>query len=202
MKRRPSRGFTLVEMLVVFAVFAVIGVVTSQIVSRVIDNQRLMAERGARLAQVQRAMQILQRDLMQIAARGVRDQLGDPLQPVLIGADGLIEFTRMGWRNPLARQRSELQRVAYVLDDGDLYRAYWLVLDRAPDSEPLLQLLLEDVEQVAFIALDRSGNEHSFWPQDTGGAPLDPNARLAGIILRIEIAPFGAVERLWPVPGV
>jgi len=197
-----SRGFTLVEMLVVFGVFALIGVVTSQIVSRVIDNQRFLAERGARLSEVQRAMQMIQRDLVQITGRGVRDILGDPLPPVLIGADGVLEFSRRGWRNPLDQQRSELQRVTYLLDDGDLYRAYWPVLDRAPDSEPLRQELLPDVESVEFVAVDRSGNEHSFWPLETGGAPLDPAQRLAGIVLRIELRPFGMVERVWPVPGI
>jgi len=204
MRGRPARarGFTLVEMIVVFAIFAVIGVVTSQIVSRVLDSQRVMAERGARLTDVQRAMVIMQRDVLQMVDRGVRDILGDPLPAVIIGSDGLIEFTRLGWRNPLAQQRAELQRVAYVLDGTDLQRAYWRVLDRAPDAEPMVQTLLTDVERVEFVALDRAGNEYSFWPQETGGAPLDPSQRLAAVILRIELAPFGLVERLWPVPGV
>jgi general secretion pathway protein J len=199
---RAGSGFTLVEMLIVFSVFAVIGVVTAQIVSRVIDSQAMLAERGTRLAQVQRAMQMIQRDVLQISARGVRDMLGDPLPPLVIDANGLLEFTRVGWRNPLAQQRSELQRVAYLLDDGDLYRTYWPVLDRAPDSEALRQLLLEDVERVEFVAVDRAGNEYSFWPQASGGAPLDPGQRLAGILMRIEMPPFGLVERIWPVPGV
>jgi general secretion pathway protein J len=195
-------GFTLVEMLVVFGVFALIGVVTSQILGSVIANQRVMAERGARLAEVQRALQIIQRDLLQVSARSVRDVLGDPLPPLIIDADGVLEFTRLGWRNPLARQRSELQRISYVIQDGDLYRAYWPVLDRAPDSEPLLQELLPEVERVEFVVLDRGGSEHSFWPREDGGSPLDPSQRVAGIVMRIELPPFGLVERVWPVPGV
>jgi general secretion pathway protein J len=193
-----SGGFTLIEMLVVFGLFAVIGVISSQIVSRVIDNQRIMSERGDRLVAVQRAMHIMQRDIMQLIHRPVRDQLGDPVEPMLIGADGLMEFTRLGWRNPLNQRRSEVQRVAYVTQDGDLYRAYYQVLDRAPDSEPVLQQLLTDVEQIEFFALDVSGNEHSFWPL-AGGLDSNPGTQLAGIVLRIDIEPFGAVERVWPV---
>lgn len=193
-----SRGFTLIEMLVVFALFAVIGVISSQLVSRVIDNQRIMSERGDRLMAVQRAMHIMQRDIMQLIHRPIRDQLGDPVEPMLIGADGLMEFTRLGWRNPLNQRRAEVQRVAYVTQDGNLYRAYYQVLDRAPDSEPVLQQLLSDVEQIEFFALDVSGNEHSFWPL-AGGLASNPGTQLAGIVLRIDIEPFGAVERVWPV---
>ena len=195
-----NRGFTLIEVLIVLGIFGIIGMVSAQIVSRTLDNNRVLTERGTRLAEVQRSMQILQRDLLQISPRGVRDQLGDPLEPLMIGADGMIEFTRFGWRNPLSRPRSELQRVGYVVREDTLYRAYWMVLDRAPDTEPKLQEMLKGVEQAEFFALDRSGNEHSFWPP-AGDFRNDPNLQLAAIILRVEAAPFGVVERVWPVPN-
>lgn len=197
--RERPRGFTLIEILIVLAIFSIIGLIGAQLVTRVLDNNRVLSERGARLSEVQRSMQILQRDLLQISARGIRDQLGDPLEPLMIGADGMIEFTRFGWRNPLGRPRSELQRVGYIVQDEILYRAYWMVLDRAPDSEPQLQELLQGVEQAEFFALDVSGNEHSFWPP-AGDFRNDPNLQLAAIVLRIDAAPFGVVERVWPVP--
>lgn len=183
------------------SVFAILGVIASQIVNRVLDNQRTLAERGDRLAQVQRAMLILQRDIMQLNPRGVRDELGDAREPLMIGADGMIEFTRAGWRNPLQQPRSELQRVGYVIQEETLYRAYWPALDRAPDTEPILQELLPDVTQIEFFAVDVSGNEHSFWPL-LGDYADDPNTALAGIALRLDSEPFGAIERLWEVPSL
>ena len=195
------RGFTLIEMLVVLAIFAVVGLIASQLVSRTIDNHATMSERGARLTEVQRAMQLLQRDISQLSGRSIRDMLGSQLEPIRIGSDGLIEFSRMGWRNPLGHLRAEVQRVAYIVQDGDLYRTYWGVLDRAQDSEPVVQKLLGNVEQVEFFALDAAGNEHTFWPL-LGSYADDPNNRLVALIMRIEVAPFGVVERLWPVPSV
>jgi len=196
---RRAGGFTLIEMLVVFGIFALIGIISAQIVNRVINNQQTLRERGDRLMEVQRAMHIIQRDVMQMVDRPVRDLLGDPIGNVLIGADGMMEFTRTGWRNPLSAPRSNLQRVGYVLQEGTLYRAYWRVLDRTPDSEPALQAMLADVELVEFFAVDGAGNQHSFWPRVDGATP-DPSTRLAGVLMRIEIPPFGVVERLWPVP--
>ena len=201
MNYSKAQGFTLMEVIVVLAVFALIGVISGQIISRVLDNQRLLAERGDRLSEVQLAMKILQRDVMQLNARSIRDQLGDARDPLMIGADGMMEFTRAGWRNPLQLPRAELQRVGYILQDEDLYRAYWNVLDRPPDAEPNLQQLLSGVKQIEFFALDVSGNEHSFWPL-LGDYATDPNTALAGIILRLEIEPFGVVERVWTVPSV
>ncbi len=201
MYRRPlKRGFTLIEVLIVLGIFGIIGLISAQLVNRVLANNEVLSERGARLAEVQRSMQILQRDLLQLAPRGIRDQLGDPLEPLLIGADGMVEFTRFGWRNPLGRPRSELQRVGYVVQEDTLFRAYWMVLDRAPDTEPQLQELLQGVEQAEFFALDMSGNEHSFWPP-AGDFRNDPNLQLAAVVLRIDAAPFGVVERVWPVPN-
>lgn len=193
-----GRGFTLIEVLIVLGIFAIIGLIGARLVERVIANNETLAERGSRLLEVQRAMQILQRDVLQLSGRGVRDALGDPVEPLLIGADGMIEFTRFGWRNPLGRPRSELQRVGYVLQDDVLYRAYWMVLDRAPDSEPQLQRMLAGVEQIEFSALDASGNEHSFWPP-AGDYRNDPNLQLAGIVLHLDAPPFGVIERVWPV---
>jgi len=187
-------------MLVVLGIFAIIGVIGAQLVQRVLANDRTLSERGARLAEVQRAMQILQRDIMQLSPRGIRDQLGDPSGPLLIGADGMIEFTRAGWRNPLNRPRSELQRVGYIVQDETLTRAYWTVLDRAPDAEPHLQKLLSGIEQIEFFAMDVSGNEYSFWPP-SGDYANDPARALAAIVLRLDAPPFGVVERIWTVPG-
>ena len=194
------RGFTLVEVLVALAVFAIVGLMSAQLMSRTLANHDVLNERSGRVAEVQRAMLILKRDLMQINNRSVRDLFGDPLPPVMIGADGMMEFSRTGWRNPLNSPRSEMQRVAYRMHEGHLHRAWWGVLDRAQDSEPVVQRLLRDVEQVEFFALDANGDEHSFWPtrlgrDGQGGAPL------AAIIMRLECAPFGIVERIWPLAG-
>jgi general secretion pathway protein J len=196
---RTTRGFTLLEMLVALAVFAVLGLMSSQMVRRILDVHTVAIARGERLSELQSAVQIIQRDVLQIQSRSVRDEMGDALPTLRIGTDILLELTHSGWRNPLEQRRSELQRVAYQLRDETLLRYYWNVLDRAEDSEPVVQELLHGVTEVSFQALDVSGNAHAYWPL-VGDLTTDPNMKLAGVELRLSAAPFGEIERVWDVP--
>ena len=137
-----SRGFTLLEMLIALSVFAVIGIMSSQLVVRMMDTTERVTERGRELTELQRAFEILRRDIEQVSFRYVRDELGDAGLPLEIGGHELIELTRNGWVNPTGAPRTELQRVGYELRGSDLYRIFWPVLDRAPTTQLLEQLLL------------------------------------------------------------
>lgn len=195
------RGFTLLEMLVAMAIFAALGVMTSQLVTRIVTIDEAAVERGNRISEVQQAMQILDRDLAQITHRPIRNAFGEIESATQIGNEYLVQFTRLGWRNPLGRARSTQQRVAYFVEDESLYRYYWHVLDRADDSEPVIQLLLENVSSVEFSALDETGVEHSFWPITEGTTAANKSGSgLRAIKLNIDIPPMGEINRIWAVP--
>ena len=198
--KRSQHAFTLIEILVALFIFALVALISGQLLSRTLSAQDQLQDRGERLALVHRAMQIVQRDLLQLTNRPIRnsDDL-ERLGPLLINTDGFLEMTRMGWRNPLRHSRSEMQRISYRLEDEKLIRGYWHILDRGYDAEPAFQTMLEDVKRVEFYVLDIQGEEHKFWP------PMRQNEQVAdpiAIILRIEIAPFGVIERIWQVPSV
>ena len=160
---------------------------------------RLRAASG--LSELQRAMQLMQRDVLELSQRSVRDELGDALPALSIGTDVPLEMTRFGWRNPLGQRRSELQRIAYVVRDDVLYRYYWNVLDRAEDTQPVTQVLLHGVSNIEFSAVDAGGNAHAFWPIAAGdSSAIDPTTKLAAIQVQVTVAPFGEITRLWDVP--
>jgi general secretion pathway protein J len=186
-------------MLVALGVFAVLGAMSTQMVSRILAVHETATTRGERLAEIERAMGMLERDLIEITARGVRDGMGDALPALQVGAGPLFELTRTGHRNPLGEKRSELQRVAYVLEDGTLYRYYWAVLDRAEDSLPIVQTLLTHVDSAEASVVDVSGNEHSTWPP-VGDEAGDPAGAIAGMKIALSFAPFGEIVRLWDLP--
>lgn len=204
------RGFTLLEMLIALGVFAVIGVMSSQILSGIIDLSDTVRNRSDQLAELQRAMFIISRDVEQMTRRPVRDGFGDSTAAIIIG-EPLIEFTRRGWQNPLRAPRSELQRVAYTVTDGHLVRQFWPLLDRGPDTEPIDQVLLRGVTNVEFLAhaastgardgLARRTQEFRYWPVAVN-ADDDGNA-LAAIEMQLDHVVYGQLGRLWPVapPG-
>jgi len=202
-----KKAFTLFEMLVALFIFAVLSATSYRIVSDVLTNQVYLNERGDRFSEINRAVDFIRRDIMQLTARTIRDEYGDPQPPLKIednfGSkdDPLLELTHGGYRNPLGLPRSNLRRVGYFVEDESLKRNVWFVLDRAQDSEPVVQTLLTDVEEVEFIAIDASGNEYTVWPNSSNSA-ASPATQLAGIRLRIEAPPFGEIERVWEVPGI
>lgn len=212
---RQRDGFTLLEMLIALGVFAVIGVMSSQILSGIVDLSDTVRGRSDQLAELQRAMFIISRDIEQMTRRPVRDAFGDSTAAIIVG-EPLIEFTRRGWQNPLRSPRSELQRVAYTVTDGDLMRQFWPLLDRGPDTEPIAQVLLRGVADVEFVAHAAHGQAPSagarvgpaprmqelrYWPVVVA-ADADENA-LQAIELRLDHVVYGRLGRLWPVapPG-
>ena len=198
-------GFTLVEILVALLVFAVVGLLSTRLLSQSIDNQNNLQDRGQRLAEIHRAMRVLQRDIVQLSRRKIRDAQGEELPALIVSDQGVIEFSRVGWRNPLRQPRSEVQRVGYRWQDEKIIRGYWLTLDRSYDAEPAYQTLLENVEAIEFFAVDQLGNEHKQWPLDPEANVVTEEGEalyLAAILVRAEIAPYGMIERIWQVPSV
>lgn len=197
--RARLRGFTLFEVLVAVAIFAILGVAANRLLNQVVRVDGSVRERSARLVELQRAMAVIERDALQIVARPVRDELGDP-QPALHGGlRELVEFTRSGWRNPTGQPRAQLQRVAYVLEDKQLLRFYWNVLDRAAGATPVRQVLLRDVEDASVEFIDASAQQQSYWPvQDSNATTTEILPRALRWHLRVE--PFGDLERLLALP--
>lgn len=197
---RSCRAFTLLEMMVALAIFAVIGVMSSRILAGVVELSDVVASRGEALGELQRAIAIVERDIEQGTRRSVRDGWGNAIHAIVAGDEYLLELTRLGWQNPLAEPRSELQRVAYALRDDALLRLYWPVLDRAPETEPVIQVLLTGLEGASFVLHDSGGEEHRHWPQ-----PPRRDGELghvAAIALELDSATFGRIERLWMLPGL
>lgn len=194
-------GFTLIEVLLAVALFALIGVAGNVLLAQMININERSDGHASELAQLQRAVRAIERDSFQLVPRAVRDELGDRRYALSGGVDWLVEFTRAGWRNPLDQNRAELQRVSYHFEDASLVRYYWPVLDRAEDSASIKQIMLTDLEGATVEFLNDSGDSSSFWPPGNNDAG-DANELPRAMLWRIQSKRYGEIQRLIPLPQV
>ena len=188
-------GFTLLELLVAISIFSVLGLGGYQLLQSVSDSHDRVRTSIDSYIRVNQALTIMQRDFNQFVPRPIRDEYGEPLAPMSFdGQQYLVEFTRGGWSNPGGRARSELQRVAYSIDYEEeiLQRHFWLVLDRAEDSEPRSQVLLESVTDFRVMGFVDDSPERD--PVD-----LEDNAGVmpAGVEVVIATEALGEVRRIF-----
>lgn len=204
--RRSDRGFTLLELLIALAVFAIMAAMAYSGLASVLEARAQVDKTLATIANLQSAMHRMQMDLEQAVPRSVRYAYGDP-HPAMRGLpDRGIEFTRNGWRNPLSLPRSHLQRVAYrVNEDDDLVRQSWLVLDRAQDSTPIERVLIQDVTDVEWRYLNQQREWVDVWPPaQAARASGQGNASEVlprAVELRLETQAWGELRYLFLIPG-
>lgn len=203
----PARagGFTLLEVLVAIAIFAIFSAMAYGGLLRVLDSRdRIEAEREA-WRELALGFQRIKDDLAQAVARPVRDNDGGPLpafrgQPTDIRALGepSIEFTRAGL--PATETGGTgLQRVAYRVSEKRLVRLHWPVLDRAPVTKPLAAPLLDQVEELE-VRFYHNGAWLDRWPPQTPGAAAGPAADLPRAVeIRLVHAKQGELVRTFLV---
>jgi general secretion pathway protein J len=200
---KQMRGFTLVELMISLAIFALMLTLAYQSVNVLLDAGRQVAEPQAELQQLQRAMLFIERDMRQLAVlRPMNTGLGQRennsiSQPDALGV--LLEFTRGGnpdvaWQlRESGLMRSDLQRVRYVLEDGKLLRQTWNLVDHLDTDAPVSLVLLEGVEgepHFRFLAA-RGGEFKDDLPKE--------RATLVAIEFSLKHRRFGEVTRTFTV---
>lgn len=194
---------TLIELLIAMAVFAVISAITYGAIRSAVETQRRVEARTNRFTALQMAMAVMERDILQMVDRSIRDEYGERIPALQSARDDfrLMEFTRTGWQTLAGVRGMRLRRIAYALEEDRLLRLTWNVLDRAEDSLPWSSVLLTGVENVEIGYLNTDGEWVSEWPLEWMGeerpsAPGFPRA----IEIRIELAGIGWIRRLLALP--
>ena len=194
---RPSAsGFTLIEILVALVIFAAMAAITWGALGQIARARSALAAEQDRFAQVVVAMTDLERDLRQAIARPLRGNYGEQV-PALLGFGDRIELSRLGYANPRAEPRSNIERVLYALDDSSLRRGRYAVLDRAAGSVPEWRDLLSRVSLLRLRYLADDGTWRDQWPPRD--VPLQTLPR--AVELRMELDDFGELRRVVALPS-
>ena len=191
------RGFTLIEILVAMAIFALIAVGSVAMLTAISSKNDLSDERMQSLQTMQRAMLVIERDFLQMVPRKTRveGEVSDTL--VFAGKfafeseSGGLGFVRSGWHNPqLTLRRSTLQSVAYITKEGQLQRLYSTYVDNAIGYEPKMRVLLDGIESVEFEFLEKFDNKEFEWKE---AEPVEELPIAVAIIIKSTV--YGEIRR-------
>ena len=138
-------GFTLIEVLVSMALFALVSAMTFQGLQVSMTVQEATEDRFHDFNDVQLVWTLMLRDFTHMVRRPIRNRYGTRVfRAFMPQGDGCaVSFTRY---TPFSE--SGLQRVAYCHVDDGLYRRVWQVLDRSEVPEYREALLSKDVDSV------------------------------------------------------
>lgn len=191
-----KRGFTLLELLVALSIFSVLSVMAYAGLQTVITTKTSTQQAAERIAEVQLVMMRISNDLRQAIPRKIRDEYGDfsPAMQSDKSGDETMAWTRAGYRNPAQLTRSNIQRVAYKLEEEKLIRITWPVLDRAQDTEAMESEVISGLEMIEWRYLNNENEWLSSWPEEGDKANLYPLPKAVEVSL--ELQDWGKVKRL------
>lgn len=166
-RAHSGAGFTLLELIIVIAVFAVLAAMAYGGLQAVLNTRAHVEASLARTQQYQKAYLLLRQDFQNATNRGARDVDGVARPAMFYDPySHRLEFTRGGWSNPLGLPRPGLERLNYRYEDDKLIRSTWRALDVAPRATPVDVVLLDGIDELRWRFLSPQLQWSEQWPPE------------------------------------
>jgi len=197
-----NRGFTLVELLVALAIFAVLSGFAYRALDTMLASREALERESRKWRDVTVFVGRVERDLGAVLARRTAiGASGTPLAPVSSAIDAAnggngLALSRSG--SPLQENAlAAPQRVAYRLQGTQVQRLAWNGVDVGPRDEPAAVPVLADVRALEFRFLAPTGEWRAAW-----GLPGSGENAPAAVEMRLELASGERIVRLVDLPPV
>lgn len=157
------KGYTLIEVLIALAVFAILATITSTAMVQAFDARKRVNAQADQLVDIQLAITIIEHDTEQVINRSV---MGNEMHvfPPFVGQPAYLEFARGGLVNPDGVElRSTLKRIAYVCANNQLLRRSWEFMDAPMRQRNKDKVLLANLDECSFAYLTHSHQVLQEW---------------------------------------
>ena len=185
-KNYQQRGFTLIEAIVSVFLLAVLSLMSYQALDLIMGANERSRSDVANEARLQRAWQIINRDLMHLRDRTFKDGLGATEKPYITNNSEFgVRFSR-GGGPMLSTNPSGIRRIEYRLNsDKQFVRQSWGIAESPRFSDGVIQVLINNVSAVDFQHLDATGNFVSAWPPISDDAS-DKLPKMIRVTIRLQ----------------
>ena len=159
---RANHGFTLLELLVAVAIFAVVASLAWGGLDAIVRSRRVLDDEATQLATLQRTLGRFDRDLTAALPRPIRNERGQ-VEPALAGDAQRLDVSTLAVAGGTVMTPT-LQRVSWNCTDDTLRRMHWAAPDRTFATAKQEQVLLDKVTdcRLRYLAQDGTTSEH--WP--------------------------------------
>jgi general secretion pathway protein J len=167
---KRNRGFTLIEVLIAIAIFAVMSAFAYRALSSILNARERVAQENQKWREVSTFFARLEADLANAVTRSIRNSNNLDTKAFIGNAtfnndsEGQLMFTRMGLPGASGTLAAP-QRLGYRVKQGNLEELVWPVLDQGPRTVPAVYPLLSGVNTFTVRYFDANSNSwQGSWP--------------------------------------
>lgn len=150
LKKTYHSGFTLLEVVVAVAIFALISSITFPALIQFLDARERIEERNQQILEMQKVFLFLQKDLRYTLGRKLKDEYGDPADHAFdAGGTGqyLMKITTL-YPDINISNLSLPRMVVWKVEHDSLVRMQWPVLEPYIETQPYKQVMLQNVQNI------------------------------------------------------